>query len=70
LIIRRKPKENNFKAVLNSIKDVVHEKPKLPQFLSQILLGYGVQDESSSFRRMQADPASSHFNFFDTFVDE
>ena len=41
-MIRRKPKENNFKAVLNAIKDVIEEKPKLPKFLNQILLGYGV----------------------------
>lgn len=68
LIVRRKPKENNFKAVLSAIKDVIQEKPKLPKFLSQVLLGYGVEDESSSFRRMHADPSAAKFGFVDTFL--
>lgn len=50
IIIRRKPKENNFKAVLHSIENIIDKKPELPVFLSDILLGYGVQDKSSSYK--------------------
>lgn len=70
LVIRRKPKENNFKAVLQSIKDVIQVKPHLPEFLEQILLGYGVTDESSSYQKMHRQPHSTKFTFYDTFVDE
>lgn len=70
LLIRRKPKENNFKAVLSSIKDVISEKPKLPPYLNQILLGYGVTDESSSFKMMHAHPEASKFTYLDTFLDQ
>ena len=38
---RRKPKENNFKAVLESIRDLMNEDVIIPPWLHDIFLGYG-----------------------------
>ncbi|CRK91492.1 CLUMA_CG005158, isoform A [Clunio marinus] len=66
IIMRRKPKENNFKAVLETIRHLMNTECVVPQWLHDILLGYG-------------DPASAHYsnmpqqarslNFNDTFLD-
>ena len=45
---RRKPKENNFKAVLESIRDLMNEELIIPQWLHDIFLGYG-------------DPGAAHY---------
>jgi intron-binding protein aquarius len=39
--VRRKPKENNFKAVLESIRDLMNEDVIIPPWLHDIFLGYG-----------------------------
>lgn len=41
LLLRRKPKENNFKAVLESIRDLMNADCAVPAWLHDILLGYG-----------------------------
>lgn len=41
LIVRRKPKENNFKAVLETIRDLMTTKTSLPEWLNDVFLGYG-----------------------------
>lgn len=41
MLMRRKAKENNFKAVLESIRDLMNEDCVLPPWLHDILLGYG-----------------------------
>lgn len=44
LLVRRKPKENNFKAVLQTIRDLMNQSSKgegLPHWLSGVLLGHG-----------------------------
>uniref|UniRef100_A0A915IU13 Intron-binding protein aquarius n=1 Tax=Romanomermis culicivorax TaxID=13658 RepID=A0A915IU13_ROMCU len=66
LIIRRKPKENNFKAVLDTIRQLMNTECVVPDWLHDILLGYG-------------DPAAAHYSkmpnaiadldFNDTFLD-
>lgn len=66
IIIRRKPKENNFKAVLETIRHLMNTECVVPNWLHDILLGYG-------------DPSSAHYknmpqqerilNFNDTFLD-
>jgi hypothetical protein len=38
---RRKAKENNFKAVLDSIRDLMNEAVVIPPWLHDIFLGYG-----------------------------
>lgn len=66
VILRRKPKENNFKAVLETIRMLMNTECLIPDWLGDIFLGYG-------------DPVSAHpsklkqdfdyIDFFDTFVD-
>ncbi|CAM9839047.1 unnamed protein product [Lampetra fluviatilis] len=65
LLLRRKPKENNFKAVLETIRDLMNTECVVPDWLHDIILGYG-------------DPGSAHYskmpnqirtlNFNDTFL--
>ena len=64
--MRRKAKENNFKAVLETIRDLMNTKCVVPSWIQNILLGYG-------------DPAMAHYtrmpnqervlDFRDTFLD-
>ena len=35
------PQENNFKAVLESIRDLMNEETIIPEWLTNIFLGYG-----------------------------
>lgn len=41
ILMRRKPKENNFKAILESIRDLMNEYCIVPDWLHNIFLGYG-----------------------------
>ncbi|KAE8671002.1 xanthoxin dehydrogenase-like [Hibiscus syriacus] len=41
VLMRRKPKENNFKAILESIRDLMNEYCIVPEWLHKIFLGYG-----------------------------
>ncbi|GLI62109.1 hypothetical protein VaNZ11_004692 [Volvox africanus] len=42
LLMRRKPKENNFKAVLESIRDLMNDETAvIPPWLHDVFLGYG-----------------------------
>ncbi|KAI8377897.1 aquarius, isoform CRA_c [Radiomyces spectabilis] len=66
ILVRRKPQENNFKAVLETIRDLMQSDLVVPDWLQKVFLGYG-------------DPASAHYthmpnrvrhlNFRDTFLD-
>ena len=47
--MRRKPKENNFKAVLETIRDLMNTECVVPDWLQDVLLGYG-------------DPGSAHYS--------
>jgi len=46
--MRRKPKENNFKAVLETIRNLMNTECVVPDWLQDILLGYG-------------DPGAAHY---------
>jgi intron-binding protein aquarius len=41
IIMRRKPKENNFKAVLETIRELMNTDCVVPDWLHDIILGYG-----------------------------
>lgn len=66
ILMRRKPKENNFKAVLETIRHLMNTECVVPAWLHDILLGYG-------------DPGAAHYSkmpnqdkvldFYDTFLD-
>jgi intron-binding protein aquarius len=49
LFVRRRPKENNFKAILESIRDLMNTKFVVPDWLRDLILGYG-------------DPGSAHYS--------
>lgn len=44
MIMRRKPKENNFKAVLETIRDLMNTDCVVPDWLHDLILGYGSPD--------------------------
>ena len=50
ILMRRKPKENNFKAVLETIREIMNSDCVVPDFLHDILLGYG-------------DPGAAHYRY-------
>ena len=41
VLMRRKPKENNFKAVLETIRELMNTTCVVPDWLHDIVLGYG-----------------------------
>lgn len=47
VIIRRKPKENNFKAVLETIRDIMNTRAVVPLWLTEVLLGFGDPDDAN-----------------------
>lgn len=49
VLVRRKPKENNFKAVLETIRDLMANRATVPDWLRDLFLGFG-------------DPASAHYS--------
>jgi len=48
ILMRRKPKENNFKAVLETIRHLMNTECVVPEWLHDIILGYG-------------DPGAAHY---------
>lgn len=66
ILLRRKPKENNFKAVLETIRHLMNTECVVPQWLHDILLGYG-DPSSAHYSKMPQQARSLDFN--DTFLD-
>lgn len=64
--MRRKPKENNFKAVLETIRELMNTECVVPEWLHDIILGYG-DPGSAHFSRMPDEIPTLDFN--DTFLD-
>ncbi|CAN6486638.1 unnamed protein product [Victoria cruziana] len=66
ILMRRKPKENNFKAILESIRDLMNEYCIVPDWLHDIFLGYG----NPSFAQWNNMPdLLDMVDFKDTFID-
>ena len=64
--MRRKPKENNFKAVLETIRDLMNTECVVPDWLHDILLGYG--DPSAAHYTNMPNQAET-LEFKDTFIN-
>lgn len=64
--MRRKPKENNFKAVLETIRHLMNTECVVPPWLHDILLGYG-DPAAAHYTNMSNQERSLEFN--DTFLD-
>lgn len=66
VLVRRKPQENNFKAVLETIRDLMQSDLVVPDWLQKVFLGYG-DPASASYKKM---PNREHkVNLCDTFID-
>lgn len=66
ILMRRRPQENNFKAVLDTIRDLMQSDLVVPAWLHNIFLGYG--DRSSAHYTKMPDPVRT-IDFRDTFMD-
>ena len=66
ILMRRKPKENNFKAVLETIRDLMNTDCVVPEWLHDIVLGYG-DPGAAHYTKMANEIATLDFN--DTFLD-
>ncbi|GAB1609948.1 RNA helicase aquarius [Argonauta hians] len=65
VIMRRKPKENNFKAVLETIRDLMNTDCVVPDWLHDLILGYGSPD-AAHYSKMPNQIATLDWN--DTFL--
>jgi len=65
LVIRRDPKTNNFKAVLSTIRQLLNTDFVVPDWLQDLILGYG--DPDSAHYSKLASPIST-IDFNDTFL--
>ncbi|XP_075145338.1 RNA helicase aquarius [Haematobia irritans] len=65
ILMRRKPKENNFKAVLETIRHLMNTECVVPTWLHDILLGYG-DPSAAHYSKMPNQERSLDFN--DTFL--
>ncbi|XP_041993479.1 RNA helicase aquarius-like [Salvia splendens] len=66
ILMRRKPKENNFKAILESIRDLMNETCIVPDWLHDIFLGYG---DPSAAQWINRPDLLEKADFKDTFLD-
>ncbi|KAE9462959.1 hypothetical protein C3L33_05131, partial [Rhododendron williamsianum] len=66
VLMRRKPKENNFKAILESIRDLMNESCIVPDWLHDIFLGYG---NPSAAQWINMPDLLEAVDFKDTFLD-
>ncbi|GAA0161608.1 RNA helicase [Lithospermum erythrorhizon] len=66
VLMRRKPKENNFKAILESIRDLMNETFIVPMWLHDIFLGYG---DPSAAQWTNMPNLLETVDFKDTFLD-
>ncbi|CAN4106566.1 unnamed protein product [Withania somnifera] len=66
VLMRRKPKENNFKAILESIRDLMNETCIVPDWLHDIFLGYG---NPSAAQWTNMPDLLETVDFKDTFLD-
>jgi RecA/RadA recombinase len=66
LLVRRSAKENNFKAVLSTIRDLMNTEFSVPDWLHDSLLGYGDPHASKYYNLPSRLPT---VDFADTFLD-
>jgi intron-binding protein aquarius len=66
ILVRRKPQENNFKSVLETIRDLMQSDLVVPEWLQKVFLGYG-DPASANYTKL---PNRLHeINLRDTFLD-
>ena len=65
IFLRRKPKENNFKAVLETTRELMNTECVVPAWIHNIFLGYGDPSDANYTRLAQSNHS---FDFNDTFL--
>uniref|UniRef100_A0A8R1DM74 Intron-binding protein aquarius n=1 Tax=Caenorhabditis japonica TaxID=281687 RepID=A0A8R1DM74_CAEJA len=65
LLVRRDSKTNNFKAVLQTIRELLNTECVVPDWLTDVILGYGEPD-SAHYSKLSS--AVSELDFNDTFL--
>ncbi|KNC77462.1 hypothetical protein SARC_10078 [Sphaeroforma arctica JP610] len=68
LLMRRQAKENNFKAVLETIRNLMNVQCLVPEWLHDVFLGYG-DPAMAHYRHTEMKQPTRTFNVNDTFVD-
>ncbi|KAF5841175.1 hypothetical protein DUNSADRAFT_14005 [Dunaliella salina] len=68
LLVVRKAKENNFKPVLESIRDLMNEDVIIPPWLRDIFLGYG-DPGAAQWRSLPIEQRLRTVDFKDTFLN-
>lgn len=66
IVVRRKGRENNFKRILESIKDLTLSDVPVPSWLQEVFLGYG---NPSGASYTQLENRLRKLDFRDTFLD-
>jgi intron-binding protein aquarius len=66
IVLRRKPDENNFKPVLETIRDLMQNDLMIPDWLHDVFLGYG---NPNSAHYSQLKKQVPEIDFRDTFLD-
>lgn len=67
LVLRRKPKENNFKAVLETIRSLMNSQDTVvPAWIHDLFLGYG---DPGSAQYFKMDTMLTEMDWRDTFLD-
>lgn len=68
VIVRRNPQENNFKSILETIRDLLKSSDVVvPNWLHDVFLGYG-DPSSAHFSKMDLDVVTRTVDFKDTFL--
>jgi intron-binding protein aquarius len=67
LLVRREAKENNFKAILSCIRDLMNADVSVPEWLHDVFLGYG---DPTAAALLNTHEALHTIDFKDTFVDD
>lgn len=67
VFVRRRPKENNFKSILESIRDLMNTHFVVPTWLRDLLLGYG-SPASASYTNLKDPKPIPRLDFCDTFL--
>lgn len=68
ILVRRKPKENNFKAVLETIRDLMNTRCVVPDWLHDVILGYG-DPNAAHYSNLEVNNQFTTLDFFDSFLN-
>ena len=69
VLMRRRPKENNFKSILECIRDLMNADTVVPEWLHDVFLGYGDPNAAQGSNMPQTQRVKT-VDFKDTFLDE